>query len=92
MQATNGAPPDDDGSPLAIDLFDEARDTAVELAKRHNVSTGDVVARALGLLWLLDTEARNGGRVVVEDKSGELHPININLRPGDAGANADQGR
>jgi hypothetical protein len=92
MQATNADPQDDEGAPLAIDLLDEARDTAVELAKRHGVSTGDVVARALGLLWLLDTEARNGGRVVVEDKSGELHPININLRPGDAGANADQGR
>jgi hypothetical protein len=90
--AEDAALRDDQESPLAIDLLDDAKDTAVELARLNGVSEGDVVARALGLLWLLDNEKRKGGRVLVEDQHGELHPININLRPGDAGASANQGR
>ena len=84
--------PQEDERPLEIDLYGEAKDTAVDLANRNNVSSGDVVARALGILWLLDSEVRKGSRVFVEDKDGELHPININLRAGDAGADIDQGR
>lgn len=91
MALSGTARREEDERPLEIDLYGEAKDTAVELANRNSVSSGDVVARSLGILWLLDTEVRKGGRVFVEDKYGELHPININLRAGDAGANIDQG-
>jgi hypothetical protein len=82
----------DQETPLAIDLYDEAKNTVLELARRNGVSEGDVVARALGILWILDDEKRKGGRVLIEDEHGKLRPISINLREGDAGASTNQGR
>ena len=70
----------DQEAPLAIDLYDEAKNTVLELARRNGVSEGDVVARALGILWILDDEKRKGGRVLIEDEHGKQptdvrHPI-----------------
>jgi len=61
--------------PSDFDLSGEAKDVVVELAKRHGVSEGDVVARALGLLWWLDEETRKGSRILVENQCGERRPV-----------------
>jgi hypothetical protein len=78
--------------PLTIDLFGEAKDTAIWIAQRYGVTPGDVVARALGLLYFLVLQEDENRRLVTEDKAGgERRPININLRAGDAGTNLHQG-
>jgi hypothetical protein len=78
--------------PLTIDLYGEAKDTAVWIAERYRVTPGDVVARALGLLYFLVLQEDENRRVVTEDKTGgDRRPININLRAGDAGTNLHQG-
>lgn len=71
-------------TPLQLNLYDEAKDTAIELAQRHGVSEADVVARALGTFWILDNEKRKKHRTFVEDDDGELCPINITVKAGDA--------
>lgn len=90
QMATNAAQRDDEIA-LEIDLFGEAKSTALWLAEKYGVSAGDVVARALGLIWLVHAETEAGNRIVVEDRFGERRPITINLRVGDAGASGDPG-
>jgi hypothetical protein len=78
--------------PLTIDLHGEAKDVAVWIAQRYNVTPGDVVARALGLLYFLVLQEDEQRRLVTEDKTGgDRRPININLRAGDAGTNVRGG-
>ena len=62
---------------LPIELSGEAKDVAAELAKRHGATEGDVVARALGLVWWLDEEVRNGSRIAVIKPDGETRPVEI---------------
>jgi hypothetical protein len=91
MAATTAARQDE--IPLEIDLYGEAKDTALYLAEIYGVSPGDVVARALGLMYFLAQQAREGRRVVSEDLSGDdRRLITINPRTGDAGTSSDQGR
>jgi hypothetical protein len=83
----------EDDNIVEIDLSGEARDTALWLADRYGVSPGDVVARALGLLWFMVSEAADGRRIVSEDQyGGDRRLIPTNIRTGDADPSDDRGR
>lgn len=78
----------DDNTALTIDLYGDARNTAAWIADEYGVTPGDVIARALGLLYFLVLQDRKGRRASIEDpETGERRQININLKAGDAGPN-----
>jgi hypothetical protein len=80
-------------APLPVELYGEAKDTALWIAGQYDVAPADVVARALGLLYFLVLQQRENRRVVTEDQSGkDRRLVNINLRAGDAGADSHEGR
>ena len=51
MATTSAQRRSEDGAPLQIDLYGEAKQTAEWIADRTGVTPGDVVARALGILY-----------------------------------------
>jgi hypothetical protein len=92
MAASSALPRPEDDTPLHIDLYGEAKDTALWIAQKYGVAPGDVVARALGLLYFLVLQEDANRRLVTEDKTGgDRRPITINLKAGDAGTNVQRG-
>ena len=76
-----------DDSPLVIELYGEAKETALRLAKREGAQPGDVVARALGSLDFHYKERDDGRRTITENTDGtDRRLLNIRVLPGDAGS------
>jgi hypothetical protein len=92
MPADSTAQQSRDDSPLTINLYGEAKDTAEWISERMRASPGDVVARALGILYFLLLEEDAKRRVVTESiNGGDRRQLNINVRAGDAGTNVQGG-
>jgi hypothetical protein len=87
MAATGAPRRSEDDTPLSIDLYGEAKQTAQWIADRLHADPGDVVARALGILYFLLLEEDAKRRVVTENiNGGERRQLQMDVREGDVGA------
>ena len=70
MAATGALRRSEDDTPLHVDLYGEAKDTAEWIAGHLKISPGEVVARALGILYFLILEEEKKRRAVTENMNG----------------------